>query len=190
MEQKENAVADQVCRLYRVLADAIVDHPSAVKVEVRETPSVVVMAATVDSRDHGRMVGAKGAHHEALRVVLAVAAARRGKGLRFEQVNPRGPRGERQEFRANPAWDSEWLRAVLASSLSVMFAYDAKLTVDDLAETTIVSVELHDAEMLDVPDPELGAAMRLLVSAVGMAHGRIITFDLVRAPEPAGRRAC
>lgn len=65
--------------LIQHLAEALVDHPSAVSVrEVESSPSAVI-ELRVDPADLGKVIGRRGQTARALRAVLAAACARTGR---------------------------------------------------------------------------------------------------------------
>lgn len=65
--------------LIEYISKALVDDPSAVRVDERVTSGRIIIQLRVASRDMGRVIGKEGRVANAMRALLKVASARSGK---------------------------------------------------------------------------------------------------------------
>ncbi len=75
--------------LVEYIARSLVDDPSTVKVSQSRKGSETVLELHVAKEDMGRIIGKGGRVANALRILLRVAAAREGKQVNLEVVEPR-----------------------------------------------------------------------------------------------------
>lgn len=73
--------------LLLVLAQAIVDNPEAVEVEVVESERSQILQLHVAPEDVGKVIGKKGRIATALRAIVKVAASKEGKNVIVEIVD-------------------------------------------------------------------------------------------------------
>ncbi len=65
--------------LIEYIGKSLVDDPSAVRVDERVTSSRIIIHLRVGSKDMGRVIGKEGRVANAMRALLRVGAAQRGK---------------------------------------------------------------------------------------------------------------
>jgi hypothetical protein len=70
--------------LIHYIATALVDHPDAVQVELKEQDDTVVIELTVAKEDLGKVIGKQGRTARAMRSLLAAAAGKVNKRSRLE----------------------------------------------------------------------------------------------------------
>ena len=75
--------------LVEYVARSLVDDPTQVKVEEIKTGGKIVLELRVAKEDMGRVIGKSGRVANALRVLLRVAAAREGKQVTLDVIEPR-----------------------------------------------------------------------------------------------------
>lgn len=73
--------------LLEFIARRLVEHPDEVVVHAEESDQKIVLRLQVAEADIGKVIGRSGRTAQALRVVLAAAAARQGKRAILEIVN-------------------------------------------------------------------------------------------------------
>lgn len=74
--------------LVEFIATSLVDDPTQVEVEQVRRGSQVTMKLQVSKEDMGRVIGKSGRVANAMRVLLRVAAAREGKRVSLDIVEP------------------------------------------------------------------------------------------------------
>jgi predicted RNA-binding protein YlqC (UPF0109 family) len=74
--------------LVEFIATSLVDDPTQVEVEQVRRGSQVTMRLQVSKEDMGRVIGKSGRVANAMRVLLRVAAAREGKRVSLDIVEP------------------------------------------------------------------------------------------------------
>jgi predicted RNA-binding protein YlqC (UPF0109 family) len=62
----------------------LVDHPEAVQIRERATPSAVSYRLSVGSQEAGKIIGRNGRVAKAIRDLMSVAAARQGKRVHID----------------------------------------------------------------------------------------------------------
>ena len=62
----------------------LVDHPEAVQIRERSTPSAVSYRLSVGSQEAGKIIGRNGRVAKAIRDLMSVAAARQGKRVHID----------------------------------------------------------------------------------------------------------
>ena len=72
--------------LIEYIAKSLVDDPSQVRVDVIEGTNSVVLELHVAPEDMGRIIGRKGRVADAMRILVRVVAAKRGKRVTLEIV--------------------------------------------------------------------------------------------------------
>ena len=75
--------------LVEYVARSLVDDPTQVKVEEIKTGGKIVLELRVAKEDMGRVIGKSGRVAKALRMLLRVAAAREGKQVTLDVIEPR-----------------------------------------------------------------------------------------------------
>jgi predicted RNA-binding protein YlqC (UPF0109 family) len=75
--------------LVEFIARSLVDDPTQVQVEQVRGPGKVHLELRVAKEDMGRVIGKSGRVANALRVLLRVAAAREGKQVSLDVIEPR-----------------------------------------------------------------------------------------------------
>ena len=75
--------------LVEYVACSLVDDPTQVKVEQNRTGGKVHVELRVAKDDMGRVIGKSGRVANALRILLRVAAAREGKQVTLDIIEPR-----------------------------------------------------------------------------------------------------
>jgi predicted RNA-binding protein YlqC (UPF0109 family) len=74
--------------LVEFIATSLVDDPTQVEVEQVRRGSQITMKLQVSKEDMGRVIGKSGRVANAMRVLLRVAAAREGKRVSLDIVEP------------------------------------------------------------------------------------------------------
>ena len=69
------------------MAQAVVNRPDRVRVEVLQGPSVILLELSVDPDDTGRVIGKKGQLANAMRMLLGASAAKMGKRVNLEIID-------------------------------------------------------------------------------------------------------
>ena len=75
--------------LVEYVARSLVDDPTQVKVEEIKAGGKIVLELRVAKEDMGRVIGKSGRVANALRMLLRVAAAREGKQVTLDVIEPR-----------------------------------------------------------------------------------------------------
>ena len=65
------------------------DHPDKVSVESHVTSSTAVFDIRVDDSDVGKVLGKRGSHADALRIVFGAIYGKHGKRLLLQVIDPR-----------------------------------------------------------------------------------------------------
>ncbi|HEY57395.1 MAG TPA: KH domain-containing protein [Anaerolineae bacterium] len=74
--------------LVEYIARSLVDDPTEVSVRKVQRGNLLVLELQVAQEDMGRVIGKKGRVANAMRTLLEIAAARSGKRVRLEVVEP------------------------------------------------------------------------------------------------------
>ena len=74
--------------LVEYIARSLVDDPTEVSVREVQRGNTLVLELKVAQEDMGRVIGKKGRVANAIRTLLEIAAARSGKRVRLEVVEP------------------------------------------------------------------------------------------------------
>ena len=74
--------------LIKFIASSLVDHPSEVDVFEVQRGNQVILELQVAKEDMGRIIGREGRVANAIRVLLRVAAAKEGKRVSLDIVEP------------------------------------------------------------------------------------------------------
>lgn len=74
--------------LVEFIARSLVDDPTEVAVREVQRGNLVILELQVAQEDMGRVIGKKGRVANAIRTLLEIPAARRGKRVRLEVVEP------------------------------------------------------------------------------------------------------
>lgn len=74
--------------LVEYIARSLVDDPTEVSVREVQRGNLLVLELQVAQEDMGRVIGKKGRVANAMRTLLEIAAARSGKRVRLEVVEP------------------------------------------------------------------------------------------------------
>ncbi len=77
---------DQIRNLVLVIARSLVDEPDQVKVNVIGDENIIVFELSVAKKDVGKIIGKQGRNVDAVRVILAAAAARIHRICRLEII--------------------------------------------------------------------------------------------------------
>jgi len=77
-----------VKELVEYIARSLVDDPTEVSVREVQRGNLLVLELQVAQEDMGRVIGKKGRVANAMRTLLEIAAARSGKRVRLEVVEP------------------------------------------------------------------------------------------------------
>ncbi len=83
------------------LVKALVDNPSAVKVERKVDEMGVLLTLTVDAADMGTVIGRAGNTAKAIRSLLRVVGLRNNARVNLKIEEPEGGRGPRMERRTS-----------------------------------------------------------------------------------------
>jgi predicted RNA-binding protein YlqC (UPF0109 family) len=87
-ETVKNEVENWLKDLTLRMAQAIVGNPDQVRIEVTEGASMIVLELSVDPDDMGRIIGKKGQVANAMRTLLRSSAAKNGKRVNLEIIQP------------------------------------------------------------------------------------------------------
>ncbi len=74
--------------LIEYIARSLVDDPTQVQIDRRDRGSTVTLRLRVAKEDMGRVIGKNGRVANAMRMLLRVAAARKGKQASLDIVDP------------------------------------------------------------------------------------------------------
>ncbi len=74
----------EIAEFVRAFSRALVERPSSVQVRERRVGEETILEIVCASEDRGRLIGRQGATVQALRVLLAAVAERRGVRCRLE----------------------------------------------------------------------------------------------------------
>jgi len=74
--------------LIKFIASSLVDHPSEVDVFEVQRGNQVILELQVAKEDMGRIIGREGRVANAIRVLLRVAAAKEGKRVSLDIIEP------------------------------------------------------------------------------------------------------
>jgi len=84
---EEDPAATILKELTLHMAQAVVNRPDRVRVEVLQGPSVILLELSVDPDDTGRVIGKKGQLANAMRTLLGASAAKMGKRVDLEIID-------------------------------------------------------------------------------------------------------
>ena len=84
---EEDQAATILKELTLHMAQAVVNRPDRVRVEVLQGPSVILLELSVDPDDTGRVIGKKGQLANAMRTLLGASAAKMGKRVDLEIID-------------------------------------------------------------------------------------------------------
>jgi predicted RNA-binding protein YlqC (UPF0109 family) len=87
-EDKKQEVANKLKELTLRMAQAVVNNPDQVRIEVTEGASMIVLELSVDPDDMGRIIGKKGQIANAMRTLLRSSAAQNGRRVNLEIIQP------------------------------------------------------------------------------------------------------
>ena len=87
-ESEKNEVDNKLKELTLRMAQAVVNNPDQVRLEVTEGASMIVLELSVNPDDMGRIIGKKGQIANAMRTLLRSSAAQKGKRVNFEIIQP------------------------------------------------------------------------------------------------------
>jgi len=79
----------EVKELVEYVARSLVDDPTQVKVDQIKAGGKIILELRVAKEDMGRVIGKSGRVANALRMLLRVAAAREGKQVTLDVIEPR-----------------------------------------------------------------------------------------------------
>ena len=85
-ETGRNEVANKLKDLTLRMAQAVVNNPDQVRIEVTEGASMIVLELSVDPEDMGRVIGKKGQTANAMRTLLRSSAAQNGRRVNLEII--------------------------------------------------------------------------------------------------------
>ena len=86
-ETVKNEVDTKLKDLTLRMAQAVVNNPDQVRIEVTEGTSMIVLELSVDPDDMGRVIGKKGQTANAMRTLLRSSAAQNGKRVNLEIIH-------------------------------------------------------------------------------------------------------
>jgi predicted RNA-binding protein YlqC (UPF0109 family) len=81
-----NEVDSKLKDLTLRMAQAVVNNPEQVRIEVTEGASMIILELSVDPDDMGRVIGKKGQAANAMRTLLRSSAAQKGKRVNLEII--------------------------------------------------------------------------------------------------------
>ena len=87
-ESEKNEVDNGLKELTLRMSQAVVNNPDQVRIEVTEGASMIVLELSVDPDDMGRIIGKKGQIANAMRTLLRSSAAKNGKRVNLEIIQP------------------------------------------------------------------------------------------------------
>ena len=87
-ESEKNEVDNKLKELTLRMSQAVVNNPDQVRIEVTEGASMIVLELSVDPDDMGRIIGKKGQIANAMRTLLRSSAAKNGKRVNLEIIQP------------------------------------------------------------------------------------------------------
>jgi len=87
-ESEKNEVDNKLKELTLRMAQAVVNNPDQVRIEVIEGASMIVLELSVNPDDMGRIIGKKGQIANAMRTLLRSSAAKNGKRVNLEIIQP------------------------------------------------------------------------------------------------------
>ena len=87
-ETEKNQVDTKLIELTLRMAQAVVNNPDEIRVEATEGVSMIVLELSVNPDDMGRVIGKKGQIANAMRTVLRSSAAKNGKRVNLEIIQP------------------------------------------------------------------------------------------------------
>ena len=87
-ESEKNEVDTKLKELTLRMSQAVVNNPDQVRIEVTEGASMIVLELSVDPDDMGRIIGKKGQIANAMRTLLRSSAAKNGKRVNLEIIQP------------------------------------------------------------------------------------------------------
>lgn len=85
-ETIKNEVDNKLKDLTLRMAQAVVNNPDQVRIEVIEGASMIVLELSVDPDDMGRVIGKKGQTANAMRTLLRSSASQKGKRVNLEII--------------------------------------------------------------------------------------------------------
>lgn len=196
------SVAPIIQGLFRDILKEFVLHPDSLEVVVVPYAQGMTVLITAAGRDVGRVIGEKGAHFNALKIIGAAIGIKHGVTVELEPVpDPTEPgKSERYEkFKARDDWPKDKIVALLDRTARAVFRYDESIevTTEDLSEaTTMATVLCASAEQGSLIEP-FQNSLKAIFNAVGKANGRTIFVvvtpskkaDPVQPKTAAGRNA-
>ena len=87
-ESEKNEVDNGLKELTLRMSQAVVNNPDQVRIEVTEGTSMIVLELSVNPDDMGRIIGKKGQIANAMRTLLRSSAAKNGKRVNLEIIQP------------------------------------------------------------------------------------------------------
>jgi predicted RNA-binding protein YlqC (UPF0109 family) len=195
-------VGSLVRSLFQDILSEFVLHPDDLKVctvEMRRTIIVQIFAA---GRDVGRVIGERGAHFNALKILGAMIGLKHGVAVELEPVpDPKEPgKSERYDsFKARDDWRKEIILALIGRTASAALRFPDAISVSCLdanEASSIVEIVCASAEPAGLIEP-VEQSLKALFNAVGKANGRTIFVSVIPSrkvdpPQPktaAGRNA-
>lgn len=189
MEETAAISAELIVRL----ASALVDDARAVQVEMQPLTKRVNFLVKVDINDHGKLVGRRGAHLKALKLIVKLMGQRHGESWELRALDPdESDREDRPQAKAPDTYDAHDALALLCDVLiqileekhEVGFVEDPRNTFIFTIKASVVqdyerlAVEQHEV-VPEKGDPSDGdyrpAETMTLVAALGTfwyAYGR------------------
>lgn len=185
----KNPVGEKVERVLRDIVHEIILHPDDFEVIQIPLSSHLVVNLRAQTSDTGRIIGPKGAHFLALKIIVAAVGASCTKRVLLGRMEPpldgKGPDSyNKLVFKKD--WNEAKVREILERTVASIFTYPSSVTVKDVDEvTSVLCVTISSRERADLV-AQVSDALQTLFNAVGKANGRIVLVDVVaETPEPA-----
>jgi predicted RNA-binding protein YlqC (UPF0109 family) len=182
MKANEQVKADTLRKLIKGMVIEFVLHPDDLVVVVTERSGVLSIRIRCHQGDVGRVIGTRGAHVNALKVLALLYGQKHKLRVDFMPIEEsvQGKSDRYSKFKASTEWRKAELLGLLEQVAWNIFKADAAVAiacVDNVADSEItVSVARDEpARVVDQADAALG----VIFNAIGKPNGRTLTVHVV-----------
>lgn len=164
--------AKQLGKLIQELISGYTINHEALKVEVQELTTTVMISVRGSTDDHRRLVGSRGRHVWSLQRIAGLAGARIGKSVRLSLLDPvPGERGADLGFEPCEDWDSKPFLKTIKKVVDFTAPEGSKVAIANAGHNTTVEIKLT---AIGAMFSEYAQAMQALFFAIGKMQGRIV----------------
>jgi predicted RNA-binding protein YlqC (UPF0109 family) len=174
-------VIDEAKHLLRAIAERYIEHRRDLIIEGEDFGNRLFLTMKGNLGDQSKLVGGKGAHISSVQIIMRAAAAKAGRGLQLQLLQPttgeerRGP----SPFVVNPEWDHKPVTALLRRILAAVSG-TATLDVRHIGDLTVYTIHPTDPDERGARwvTGEMQRALHTIFHAIGKTEGRQINVDV------------